>query len=346
MSLQSRQVTVVWVRPTNATARAAVPMAQFGQPVSRQAANAILQAMIKNKLLDETAWVRVVGALTEAEVMAMRFDDQCLGAGPGGETSARAAGFEPAVIRGTGLVGQYGVTAAVPFMNGYEIKCGLLPTDVDSWIKDRMVASPAFSVAPDLDPTANNLSASELPRSRASALQYLDFTQSSTIGRPGQESTAGAVVAILASLNSNLTSKGEFEYLTFGALTSTSKTGLTTTSLVTVSDALVAASSKIPVDRLTTHMALTSVDQTCTPSSVPVGTFDLNKAIDVTQHASASGYMVASSSRPFAWAARRIDAELSHCRINMKGFGSNRRGSDGTNLTQTAAEVMHQSSSI
>ncbi|KAJ3360289.1 Glycogenin-1 [Allomyces javanicus] len=357
-------------------------MAQSGQPVSRQAANAILQAMIKDKLLDETAWVRVVGALTEAEVMAMRFDDQCLGAAGGG--------LEPAVISGAGLVGenrfygvdwsdgegrssmvlpipvariresagridaaapakaapqQYGVAAAGTFMNGYEIKCGLSSDDVALWISDRMAASAALSVAPDLDPTAptNNLATGELPRSRAGALQYLDFTQSSTIGRPGQESKAGAVIAVLASLDSNLTRRGIFEYLTFGALTSITKTGLTTTSLVTVSDALAASSNKIPVDRLTTHMALTSIDQTCVPSSVPVAAFDLNRMIDVTQQATVSGYTVASSDRPFAWAARRNGAAMSHCRIKVKGLGSTRRGNDGANLTQTAAEDIHQS---
>ncbi|KNE60236.1 hypothetical protein AMAG_18495 [Allomyces macrogynus ATCC 38327] len=48
---QSRQATGGWVRPTNATARAAAPMAQFGRPAARQAANAMLQTMIKNKLL-------------------------------------------------------------------------------------------------------------------------------------------------------------------------------------------------------------------------------------------------------------------------------------------------------
>ncbi|KNE55557.1 hypothetical protein AMAG_01447 [Allomyces macrogynus ATCC 38327] len=141
--------------------------------------------------------------------------------------------------------------------------------------------------------------------------------QSSTISRPGHENKAGAVVAILASIDLNLTAKGEFEYLTFGALTSTTKMGLTMTSLVAVSDALVTSGSKIPIDRLTTHMTLTSIEQTCTLSHVPVGTFDLNKMIDVTRQASVSGYMVASSSRPFAWAARRAGAVLSHCRINM-----------------------------
>ncbi|KAJ3375506.1 hypothetical protein GGF31_004625 [Allomyces arbusculus] len=345
---QDRQVRLVWLRPTNATARTAVPMAQYGEPVPRQAVNTILQALIKDKLLNETTWVRTVGTLTEAEVMSMRFDGQCMG-GPGGEASTRAAGLEPAVIRGTGLVGetrllavdwadsagrssmvlpipvmrilesagrldsatpataalqQYGVTTEGAFINGYHVECGLTPADVDLWIKDHTAATPSFSVAPDLDPSAGpNSSPANAPANRASTLQYMDYAQVSSIGQKGQDSKSGTVTAVIASLDPARTAKGEFEYLTFGGLTSTTKDGLKVTSLLSVSDALV-ASGKLTAKKLTTQMALSSTAQTCTPSSVSVGSFVVNKTIDLTKEQSSVGFTVASSNRPFAWAAR------------------------------------------
>ncbi|KAJ3360515.1 hypothetical protein GGF32_008366 [Allomyces javanicus] len=377
---QVRQVRLVWLRPTNATARTAVPMAQYGEPVPRQAANAILQALIKDKVLNETTWVRTVGTLTEAEVMSMRFDDQCVG-NPGGEASLHAAGLEPAVIRGTGLetrllaldwadsagrssmilpipvvrilesagrldsatpataaLQQYGVTTTGTFIGGYQVECGLSPADVDQWIKDRTVASPSFSVAPDLDPSMGPTKPpARTPPSRASTLQYLDYAQVSSIGQKGQDSKSGTVTAVLASLDPARTAKGEFEYLTFGALTSTTKGGLKVTSLLSVSDALV-ASGKLTAKKLTTQMALSSIVQTCTPSRVSVGSFVVNKTIDLAKEESSAGFTVASSNRPFAWAARPSAAALPYCRLELKGLGSTRM-LDG-NVTQTPAEEM------
>ncbi|KAJ3375703.1 hypothetical protein GGF31_002907 [Allomyces arbusculus] len=391
---QYRQVRVVWLRPTNTTARVAVPMAQYGQLVPRQAANTILQALIKDKLLDETTWVRAVGTLTEAEIMAMRFDDQCAG----GDASPRANDPDPAVIRGKGLVAvrmgseaprasllgletrfltvdwgdesgrssmvlpvpvtrilesagrldalspataalqQYGVTAAGPFLNGYSVECGLSPADVDAWIKNRTAAPPAFSVAPDLDPLAANTSSTSRPPSRVSNLQYLDYKQVLAIGRPGEEARAGTVVAVLASLDPARTAKGEFEYLTFGSLTTTTKTGLMVTSLLSASDALV-TKSNLTANRLTTQMALTSISQTCTSAPVSVGFFDSNN--NLTNQGLTMGFTVASSRNPVAWSLPTADPASQHCRLDVQGLGSTRL-LDG-NVTQTAAEQMRQS---
>ncbi|KNE58558.1 hypothetical protein AMAG_18270 [Allomyces macrogynus ATCC 38327] len=391
---QHRQVRAVWLRPTNATARIAVPMAQYGQLVPRQAANTILQSLIKDKLLGETTWVRAVGTLTESEIMAMRFDDQCAG----GDASARVNELDLAVIRGKGLVAvrmgseaprasllgletrfvtvdwadesgrssmvlpvpvtrilesagrldalspataalqQYGVTAAGPFLNGYSAECGLSAADVDLWIKNRTAAPPAFSVAPDLDPLSGTTSSTSRPPSRASNLQYLDYKQVLAIGRSDEDFKAGTVVAVLASLDSARTAKGEFEYLTFGSLTATTKTGLMVTSLLSASDAL-STKNNLTANRLATQMALTSISQTCTPSPVSVGFFDANN--DLTNQEVSSSFTVGSSRNPYEWALPSADPASQHCRLDVKGLGSTRL-LDG-NVTQTAAEEMRQS---
>ncbi|KAJ3352498.1 hypothetical protein GGF32_003669 [Allomyces javanicus] len=405
---QNRQVRVVWVRPTNVTARPWVPLEQYGQAAPRHAANTILQALIKDKLGNETVWVETVGTLTEAEIMSMQFGDQC-GAGgsggAGGDASMRAgADLDPTVINGTGMVAvrmdtdasqhgtamlghktrlytvdwsdgagrstmllpvpvtrlaesagrldattpatadlqRYGVAAVGAFMNSYHMECGLSPAEVDEWIKARMTAPPAtesFSVAPDLDPsTARNMSSDSRP-SRASTLQYMDYTQVSTMGRQGQESTAGTVAAVLASLDPDRTSRGEFEFVTFGSLTATTKTSVKVASLVTVSEALVAA-GKFSSNRLTTQIALTSINQTCSPSADAVGSFKVGATIGPTDQDRAAGYTVASSRSPFAWAARDAVSAASLCRLDMTGLGSTRL--IDANGTQSAAADVWQ----
>ncbi|KAJ3375507.1 hypothetical protein GGF31_004626 [Allomyces arbusculus] len=76
---RDRQVTVAWVRPSNATRRISVPSVQYAMPVHRRTTTALLQSVIQNKLSNagDKAWVRVLGTLTEAEIMAMRYADQC-----------------------------------------------------------------------------------------------------------------------------------------------------------------------------------------------------------------------------------------------------------------------------
>ncbi|KNE67208.1 hypothetical protein AMAG_12279 [Allomyces macrogynus ATCC 38327] len=405
---QNRQVRVVWVRPTNATARPWVPLEQYGQAAPRHAANTILQALIKDKLGNETVWVETVGTLTEAEIMSMQFDNQCSGGdgGAGGEASTRAAGdLDPAVINGTGLVAvrmdtdasqhgtamlghktrlytvdwsdgasrstmllpvpitrlaesagrldattpatvelrRYGVAAVGAFMNSYHMECGLSPTDVDEWIKARTSAPLSlkglYSVAPDLDPSAARNTSSESRPSRPSMLQYMDYTQVSTMGRQGQESTAGTVTAVLASLDPERASHGEFEFVTFGSLTATTKTSVKVASLVTVSEALVAA-GKFSSNRLTTQIALTSINQTCSPSPDAVGSFKVGATIGPTDQVSASGYTVASSRRPFAWAARDAGSGASLCRLDVTGLASTRL--IDSNGTQSAATDVRQ----
>ncbi|KAJ3366122.1 hypothetical protein GGF31_008136 [Allomyces arbusculus] len=404
---QNRQVRVVWVRPTNATARPWVPLEQYGQAAPRHAANTILQAMIKDKLGNETIWVETVGTLTEAEIMSMQFDDQCGGGRASGvEALAHATGdLDEAVISGTGLVAvrmdtdasqhgtamlghktrlyavdwsddasrstmilpvpvtrlaespgrldatmpataalqRYGVAAVGAFMNSYHMECGLSPTEVDEWIKVRTAAprSPKgpYSVAPDLDPSTARTSSSDPRPSRPIALQYMDYTQVSTMGRQGEESTAGTVTAVLASLDPERTSRGEFEFVTFGSLTATTKTSIKVASLVTVSEALVAA-GRFSSNRLTTQIALTSINQTCSPSPDAVGSFKVGTTIRPTDQESASGYAVASSRRPFAWSARDTVSGASLCRLDVTGLGSTRL--IDVNGTQSAATDVRQ----
>ncbi|KNE66431.1 hypothetical protein AMAG_11569 [Allomyces macrogynus ATCC 38327] len=214
------------------------------------AANTIIQALIKDKLLNETTWVRTVDLLTEAEVMSMSFADQ---------SSVDS------------------------------------PADVNQWIKDPTAMSPSFSVAPDLDPSMGPTNPpAKAPPSRTTTLQYMDYAQVISIGDKGQDSKSGTATAVLASLDPARTAKGEFEHLTFDTLTSTTKGALKVTSLLSVSDALV-ASGKLTAKKLSTQMALSSIAQTCTPSRISVGSFVVKKTIDLAKEESSAGFTVPSS---------------------------------------------------
>ncbi|KNE58557.1 hypothetical protein AMAG_04121 [Allomyces macrogynus ATCC 38327] len=76
---RDRQLTIVWVRPSNASRRISVPSVQFAMPVHRRTTNALLQSFIQGDLENagDKAWVRSLGTLTEAEIMAMRLSDRC-----------------------------------------------------------------------------------------------------------------------------------------------------------------------------------------------------------------------------------------------------------------------------
>ncbi|KNE67202.1 hypothetical protein AMAG_12272 [Allomyces macrogynus ATCC 38327] len=112
---RDRQVTIAWVRPSNASRRISVPSSQFAMPVHRRTANALLQSAIQDDLIaaGDTAWVRSLGALTEAEVMAMRFSDQCGEAMPDDAATSKTAASSsiengagwPSAITGKGTVG-------------------------------------------------------------------------------------------------------------------------------------------------------------------------------------------------------------------------------------------------
>ncbi|KAJ3361341.1 hypothetical protein GGF32_007387 [Allomyces javanicus] len=112
---RDRQVTIAWVRPSNASRRISVPSSQFAMPVHRRTANALLQSAIQDDLIAAggTAWVRSLGALTEAEIMAMRFTDRCGDAIPDDVATSKTAASSsieneagwPSAITGKGTVG-------------------------------------------------------------------------------------------------------------------------------------------------------------------------------------------------------------------------------------------------
>ncbi|KAJ3366127.1 hypothetical protein GGF31_008141 [Allomyces arbusculus] len=112
---RDRQVTIAWVRPSNASRRISVPSSQFAMPVHRRTANALLQSAIQHDLVvaGDTAWVRSLGALTEAEIMAMRFKDRCGDAMPDDAATSKTATSTsvengagwPSAITGKGTVG-------------------------------------------------------------------------------------------------------------------------------------------------------------------------------------------------------------------------------------------------
>ncbi|KAJ3375704.1 hypothetical protein GGF31_002908 [Allomyces arbusculus] len=113
---RDRQLTIVWVRPTNASRRISVPSVQFAMPVHRRTTNALLQSVIQDELLaaGDKAWVRSLGTLTEAEIMAMQFSDRCGDVLPSDSTgndsnstsrSADKGSGWPSAITGKGTVG-------------------------------------------------------------------------------------------------------------------------------------------------------------------------------------------------------------------------------------------------
>ncbi|KAJ3364704.1 hypothetical protein GGF32_001343 [Allomyces javanicus] len=150
---RDRQLAIVWVRPTNASRRISVPSMQFAMSVHRRTTNALLQSVIQDELAaaGDKAWVRSLGTLTEAEIMAMQFSDRCgdvqsdLSTGNDSNSTSRSAdkgsGW-PSAITGKGTVGlnMESLSSQRVFVHGMHQR--LYPIEIYDDVDDVIMAVP------------------------------------------------------------------------------------------------------------------------------------------------------------------------------------------------------------
>ncbi|KAJ3360514.1 hypothetical protein GGF32_008365 [Allomyces javanicus] len=329
---RDRQIIVAWVRPSNATRRISVPSVQYAMPVHRRTTTALLQSVIQDKLANagDKAWVRTIGTLTEAEIMAMRVIMAVPFPQPNDESPrVRIGSFSTTrnchQVDADTTTTQFGTTAFGDFISAYEMSCGQSPDQIDQWLRDHSMTASGrrFSVAVDLGRTkiagssmpANVSSARGTRETRSTALHYLDYN----FANPGTapNTATGSAAAVLLHMDPDRAAKGEYEMLLFGSLTTTTN-GTMVSPLVMVSEAVTAARQLDAKRRLVFQMAVESAKQTCIKMTGSNNQFTIkNGTIGLDDGAGAAD----DAKSPFAWVKTAIpnQSDPLHCRVALFG---------------------------
>ncbi|KAI9152409.1 hypothetical protein H9P43_009218 [Blastocladiella emersonii ATCC 22665] len=141
--VRSREIEVVWVRPTNTLRRQYLPSAEFGVPIFRHAVNQVLAPLVRSKYPSSTgAWFRVFGTLSDVDVAAARIPGRCGDVAPppppnGSEPLTNGVDpapltYDPPADSPPGVVLMESASARQPTVFGYQqriVTFGLLTLD-------------------------------------------------------------------------------------------------------------------------------------------------------------------------------------------------------------------------
>ncbi|KAI9188085.1 hypothetical protein H9P43_002476 [Blastocladiella emersonii ATCC 22665] len=223
-------------------------------------------------------------------------------------------------------VTQHGVLNDEYNLVGYEIECGLTPSDVNAWIDgkaaDAAKSARKYGLGFDFRTSGSNVSASTLQLHTSDVnLAYLDMSRWDNLDDDKLYSN-GRHIAMLASVDPAMLGNGTTEFLTF-ASTSVGDTRAVRLAAHTVSDAIEVpalfrqANGQSGMYVTSTGIALTEKPKVeCAKTTGSTARYDVSSGKPQPSDADT----VAARSNPFDWSkSRGFTADPEKCTLALKG---------------------------